>query len=52
VQSVIVSVVSVVVGGSLAGATMVGLVKSETDPPSKSPVDSSQEATFEYGSTN
>lgn len=50
-QAFLVSLLSVVVGGTLAGATVVGLVKSQTAPPEKSPANVSQPV-IEYGSTN
>ena len=51
VQAFLVSLLSVVVGGTLAGATVVGLVKSQTDPPAESPANVSNPS-IEYGSTN
>jgi hypothetical protein len=50
VQAFLVSLLSVVVGGTLAGATVVGLVKSQTDPPEQSPANVSNPQ-IEYGST-
>jgi hypothetical protein len=51
VQAFLVSVLSVVVGGTLAGASIVGLVKSQTAPPDESPANVSNPV-IEYGSTN
>lgn len=50
-QAFLVSLVSVVVGGALAGATVVGLVDSQTAPPDKSPANVSNPV-LDYGSTN
>jgi hypothetical protein len=52
VQAILITLASVLVGGGLAGATVVGLVHSQTSAPSKSPVDVSQPADLGYGSTN
>lgn len=49
-QAILISFVSVLVGGTLAGATVVGLVNSQTAAPSKSPADVSN-PTVSYGST-
>jgi hypothetical protein len=51
VQSILIAFVSVVVGGGLAGATVVGLVDSQTAPPAKSPA-SVSDPVLEYGTTN
>ena len=49
-QAFLIGVVSVVVGGGLAGATLVGLVDSQTAGPDKSPADVSN-PTVSYGNT-
>lgn len=49
-QAFVVSVVSVVVGGALAGMTVVGLVKSQTAAPDQSPANVSNPV-MQYGST-
>jgi hypothetical protein len=50
VQAFLITFASVVVGGALAGATVVGLVNSQTAPPDKSPANVSN-PTLDYGST-
>jgi hypothetical protein len=50
VQSLLIAIVSVLVGGGLAGATLVGLVNSQTSAPSHSPGNSNQSILdAEYG---
>jgi len=44
-------VAALVVGGGIGTATLVGVVNSETSPPSKSPA-SVSEPIVEYGSNN
>ena len=48
-QTIVITVVSVFVGGALAGASVVGLVNSQTAAPSQSPIDSSN-VSLDYGS--
>ncbi|MEP9365491.1 hypothetical protein ABLE68_21160 [Nocardioides sp. CN2-186] len=50
-QAILITMVSLVVGGALAGATVVGLVNSQTAAPDKSPIDSSN-VTLDYGSSS
>jgi hypothetical protein len=50
VQAFLIAFVSVLVGGGLAGATVVGLVDSQTAPPDKSPADVSNPV-LDYGTT-
>ena len=50
VQAFLITFASVVVGGGLAGATVVGLVNSQTAPPDRSPANVSNPV-LEYGST-
>ena len=49
-QAFLIAFVSVLVGGGLAGATVVGLVDSQTSPPAKSPA-SVSDPNLEYGTT-
>lgn len=42
---------SVVAGGALATATLMGVVSSQTSPPDRSPADVSKPAVIEYGTT-
>lgn len=49
-QAFLISLVSVLVGSALAGATIVGLVDSQTAAPDKSPADVNN-ATVNYGNT-
>ncbi|GAB2447368.1 hypothetical protein GCM10027062_31330 [Nocardioides hungaricus] len=49
-QAIIITFASMLVGGGLAGATVVGLVNSQTAPPDKSPANVSNPV-LEYGST-
>ena len=49
-QAFLIGFASLVVGGGLAGAAMVGLVNSQTGAPSHSPADASQ-PTLQYGQT-
>lgn len=42
---------SVVAGGALATATLMGVVTSQTSAPDKSPADVSKPAIIDYGST-
>ena len=51
VQAFLITVASIVVGGGLAGATVVGLVNSQTAPPEESPGDVSNPVLV-YGTTN
>jgi hypothetical protein len=51
VQGFMIAFVSVLVGGGLAGATVVGLVDSQTAPPEKSPA-SVSDPVLEYGTTS
>lgn len=48
-QSILVTLVSLVVGGALAGATVIGLVDSQSSSPDKSSTDMS--STVDYGAT-
>lgn len=50
-QAFLISLVSVLAGGALAGATVVGLVNSQTAAPAQSPADVSN-PTVTYGSTD
>lgn len=50
-QAFLIAFVSVLVGGGLAGATVVGLVNSQTAPPEKSPANVSNPV-LDYGSSN
>jgi hypothetical protein len=50
VQAILITIASVLVGGGLAGATVVGLVSSQTAPPGESPANVSNPV-LEYGST-
>jgi hypothetical protein len=50
VQAFIITFASVIVGGGLAGATVVGLVNSQTAPPENSPANVSNPV-LEYGAT-
>jgi hypothetical protein len=50
VQAFLISLVSVLVGSALAGATVVGLVNSQTAAPGTSPADVSN-PTVSYGNT-
>ena len=50
-QAFLITCASVVIGGGLAGATVVGLVNSQTAPPEQSP-GSVSDTTLDYGSTN
>ena len=45
---IVLSVVGVVVGGTLAGVTLVGLIESQTDAPGQSPANVS-EPVIDYG---
>lgn len=47
---IVVTGVSILVGGGLAGATLVGVVNSQTGTPTESPGDSTNPALV-YGST-
>ncbi|CAI9419908.1 MULTISPECIES: hypothetical protein [unclassified Nocardioides] len=49
-QAFIITFASVIVGGGLAGATVVGLVNSQTAPPENSPANVSNPV-LEYGAT-
>lgn len=49
-QAIIITFASVLVGGGLAGATVVGLVNSQTAAPEKSPANVSNPV-LEYGAT-
>ncbi|MBZ5736876.1 hypothetical protein [Nocardioides mangrovi] len=49
-QAFLIGIVSIVVGGGLAGATFVGLVNSQTAAPDKSPADVNAPA-VDYGNT-
>ena len=49
-RSMLITFASVIVGAGLAGATVVGLVSSQTAPPAKSPANVSNPV-LEYGST-
>ena len=49
-QAFLIAAVSVLVGGGLAGATIIGLVNSQTAAPSQSPGDASN-PTLVYGET-
>ena len=49
-QAIIITFASVLVGGGLAGATVVGLVNSRTAPPKDSPANVSNPV-LEYGAT-
>lgn len=49
-QAFLITFVSVLVGGGLAGATIIGVVNSQTGTPSKSPGDST-DPTLVYGQT-
>ncbi|MDI6908818.1 hypothetical protein [Nocardioides sp.] len=49
-QAFLITFASVVVGGGLAGATVIGLVNSQTAPPDKSPANVSNPV-LEYGVT-
>jgi len=51
VQAILVTFASLVIGGGLAGATVVGLVNSQTAPPEQSPGNVSNPV-LEYGTTN
>lgn len=48
-QAFVIAFVSVLVGGGLAGATVVGLVNSQTAPPAESPANVSNPV-LDYGS--
>lgn len=50
-QAFIITFASMLVGGGLAGATVVGLVSSQTAAPDKSPANVSNPV-LEYGSTD
>ncbi len=50
-QALMIAFASVLVGGGLAGATIVGLVNSQTAPPAQSPA-SVNNPVLEYGTTN
>jgi hypothetical protein len=50
VQAILITIASVVVGGALAGATVIGLVNAQTSPPDKSPANVSNPV-LDYGST-
>jgi hypothetical protein len=50
VQAFLITVASVIVGGGLAGATVVGLVHSQTAPPDESPANVSNPV-LDYGTT-
>jgi hypothetical protein len=50
VQAFLITCASVLVGGGLAGATIIGIVNSQTATPSKSPADSTN-PTLVYGET-
>ena len=49
-QALLITFASIVVGGGLAGATVVGLVNSQTAPPEDSPANVSNPV-LEYGTT-
>lgn len=49
-QAFLITFASIVVGGGLAGATVIGLVNSQTAPPDKSPANVSNPV-MEYGVT-
>ena len=49
-QAFIITFASVIVGGGLAGATVVGLVNTQTAPPSD-PRPASSNPVLEYGAT-
>lgn len=49
-QGFLITCVSLLVGGGLAGATIVGVVNSQTGAPSQSPGDST-DPTLVYGQT-
>ncbi|MGB0102363.1 MAG: hypothetical protein WBP61_18945 [Nocardioides sp.] len=49
-QALIITFASVIVGGGLAGATVIGLVNSQTAPPAQSPA-SVNNPVLDYGST-
>lgn len=49
-QALLITIASVIVGGGLAGATVVGLVNSQTAPPDESPANVSNPV-LDYGST-
>jgi len=51
VQAILITFASVLLGGTLAGVTVVGLVNSQTAPPDQSPA-SVSDPTLDYGSTN
>ena len=42
---------SVLAGAALAGASVVGLISSQTAAPAKSPANTSEKAVFDYGTT-
>lgn len=49
-QTILIVFSSIVIGGGLAGATLVGVVNSQTSPPAKSPT-SVNNPVINYGST-
>ena len=49
-QALLITFASVIVGGGLAGATVVGLVNSQTAAPSESPANVS-DPVVQYGAT-
>jgi hypothetical protein len=45
------AIASVVAGGALAAASVVGLISSQTGAPDRSPTDVSKPAVIDYGTT-